>query len=261
MARLNGRRVWVTGGGRGIGRAIALAMARQEADVAVSARTKSEIDSVAMEIRSLGVNAVAVVCDVMSFDAIGECVESIRSDLGEIDILVNNAGGGTGLSNTEGLSKEQIDDRLFVANVDLNLFSAYRASRAVLPGMIERGHGRIINIGSGYAKRSGGHPAYTAAKHGLIGLTRAMAAEVAEQGVTINCLCPGWTNTQLVDLEAMASTRRTTVEVEKTRIASENLQKRILEPEELGPMATLLAADESAGITGQVISVDGGYKI
>ena len=261
MARLNGRRVWVTGGGRGIGRAIAVAMARQEADVAVSARTKSEIDSVAMEIRSLGVNAVPVVCDVMSFDAIGECVESIRSDLGEIDILVNNAGGGTGLSNTEGLSKEQIDDRLFVANVDLNLFSAYRASRAVLPGMIERGHGRIINIGSGYAKRSGGHPAYTAAKHGLIGLTRAMAAEVAEQGVTINCLCPGWTNTQLVDLEAMASTRRTTVEVEKTRIASENLQKRILEPEELGPMATLLAADESAGITGQVISVDGGYKI
>ena len=261
MARLNGRRVWVTGGGRGIGRAIAVAMARQEADVAVSARTKSEIDSVAMEIRSLGVNAVAVVCDVMSFDAIGECVESIRSDLGEIDILVNNAGGGTGLNNTEGLSREQIDDRLFVANVDLNLFSAYRASRAVLPGMIERGHGRIINIGSGYAKRSGGHPAYTAAKHGLIGLTRAMAAEVAEQGVTINCLCPGWTNTQLVDLEAMASTRRTTVEVEKTRIASENLQKRILEPEELGPMATLLAADESAGITGQVISVDGGYKI
>ncbi len=178
MARLDGRRVWVTGGGRAIGRA----MARQGADVAVSARTKPEIDSVANEIRSLGVNAVAVVCDVLSFDAIGECVESIRSDLGEIDILVNNAGGGTGLSDTDGLSKEQIDDRLFVANVDLNLFSAYRASRAVLPAMIERGHGRIINIGSGYAKRSGGHPAYTAAKHGLIGLTRAMAAEVAEQG-------------------------------------------------------------------------------
>ena len=261
MARLDGRRVWVTGGGRGIGRAIAIAMARQEADVAVSARTKPEIDNVANEIRSLGVNALAVVCDVMSFDSIGECVDRIRSDLGEIDILVNNAGGGAGLSDTDGLSKEQIDDRLFVANVDLNLFSAYRASRAVLPAMIKRGHGRIINIGSGYAKRSGGHPAYTAAKHGLIGLTRAMAAEVAEQGVTVNCLCPGWTNTQLVDLEAMASTRHTTVEVERTRIASENLQKRILEPEELGPMATLLAADESAGITGQVISVDGGYKI
>ena len=127
--------------------------------------------------------------------------------------------------------------------------------------MIESGHGRIINIGSGYAKRSGGHPAYTAAKHGLIGLTRAMAADVAEQGVTVNCLCPGWTNTQLVDLEAMASMSHTSVDEERTRIASENLQKRILEPEELGPMAALLAADESTGITGQVISVDGGYKV
>ena len=261
MVGLKGRRVWVTGGGRGIGRAIALSMARQQADVAVSARTKTEIDSVANEIRSLGVNAAAVVCDVMSLDAIGRCLESIRRDLGEIDVLVNNAGGGIGLGKTEGLSKEQIDERLFVANVDLNLFSAYRASRAVLPAMIERGHGRIINIGSGYAKRSGGHPAYTAAKHGLIGLTRAMAAEVAEQGVTVNCLCPGWTNTQLVDLEAMASMRHTSVNEERTRIASENLQKRILEPEELGPMAALLAADESAGITGQVISVAGGYKV
>ena len=261
MLGLKGRRVWVTGGGRGIGRAIALSMAHQQADVAVSARTKNEIVSVASEIRSLGVNAAAVVCDVMSLDAIGECLEAIRQDLGEIDVLVNNAGGGIGLGDTEGLSKEQIDERLFVANVDLNLFSAYRASRAVLPGMIERGHGRIINIGSGYAKRSGGHPAYTAAKHGLIGLTRAMAAEVAEQGVTVNCLCPGWTNTQLVDLEAMASMRHTSVDEESARIASENLQKRILEPEELGPMAALLAADESAGITGQVISVDGGYKV
>ena len=261
MVGLKGRRVWVTGGGRGIGRAIALSMARQQADVAVSARTKTEIDSVANEIRSLGVNAAAVVCDVMSLDAIGKCLEAIRRDLGEIDVLVNNAGGGIGLGKTEGLSKEQIDERLFVANVDLNLFSAYRASRAVLPAMIERGHGRIINIGSGYAKRSGGHPAYTAAKHGLIGLTRAMAAEVAEQGVTVNCLCPGWTNTQLVNLEAMASMSHTSVDEERTRIASENLQKRILDPEELGPMAALLAADESTGITGQVISVDGGYKV
>ena len=123
MVGLKGRRVWVTGGGRGIGRAIALSMARQQADVAVSARTKTEIDSVANEIRSLGVNAAAVVCDVMSLDAIGECLEAIRRDLGEIDVLVNNAGGGVALGKTEGLSKEQIDERLFVANVDLNLFS------------------------------------------------------------------------------------------------------------------------------------------
>lgn len=127
--------------------------------------------------------------------------------------------------------------------------------------MSERTHGRIINIGSGYAKRSGGGAAYTAAKHGLIGLTRAMAGEVATEGVTVNCLCPGWTNTQLVNLEAIATARSSDVATERARISAENLQNRILEPEELGPMAALLAAHASAGITGQVISVDGGYKV
>ena len=185
----------------------------------------------------------------------------IAAELGGVDILVNNAGGGTGIDDSEGMSPEQRDAALFAANVDLNLLSAYRASRAVLGGMVERGFGRIINIGSGYAKRSGGGLAYTAAKHGLIGLTRAMAAEVAKQGVTVNCLCPGWTNTQLVDLDAMARARDTDVASVRSSIESENLQNRILEPEELGPMAALLAAPESAGITGQVISVDGGYKV
>jgi len=127
--------------------------------------------------------------------------------------------------------------------------------------MLKQGDGRIINIGSGYAKRSGGELAYTAAKHGLIGLTRAMAARVASQGVTVNCLCPGWTNTQLVDLGLMAAAYKTDVDTVRGKIESENLQKRILEPDELGPMAALLAAPESHGITGQVISVDGGYGV
>jgi NAD(P)-dependent dehydrogenase (short-subunit alcohol dehydrogenase family) len=261
MPRLQGRTAWVTGGGRGIGRAIALEFAREGACVAVSSRTLSELESVAAEIDALGGKGYAVVSDALSFESIREAAAAIARDLGPIDILVNNAGGGTGVPNAASLSPEQLDDALFVANVDLNLFSAYRASKAVLPGMLERGHGRIINIGSGYAKRSGGAPAYTAAKHGLIGLTRAMAAQVATNGVTINCLCPGWTNTKLVNLDAMAKGRGTDVETERARIAAENLQNRVLEPEELGPMATLLAADESAGITGQVISVDGGYKV
>jgi NAD(P)-dependent dehydrogenase (short-subunit alcohol dehydrogenase family) len=251
----------VTGGGRGIGRAIALEFAREGAQVAVSSRTRSELDAVAAEIDALGGKGFGVICDALSFEGIRAAAANIARDLGPIDILVNNAGGGTGVPNADGFSPEELDDALFIANVDLNLFSAYRATKAVLPGMLERGHGRIINIGSGYAKRSGGAPAYTAAKHGLIGLTRAMAAQVATRGVTINCLCPGWTNTRLVNLDAMAKARNTDVETEHARIASENLQNRVLEPEELGPMAALLAADESAGITGQVISVDGGYKV
>ncbi len=261
MLKLEKRIAWVTGGGRGIGRAIALALAAAGADVAVSSRSEDELDAVSAEMRQLGRRALPVPADSMSFDDIRSCANTIQDEFGAIDILINNAGGGTGVPNAKKLSPEQLDERLFAANVDLNLFSAYRASKAALPGMLERRYGRIINIGSGYAKRSGGASAYTAAKHGLIGLTRAMAAEVARQGVTINCLCPGWTNTKLVNLDAMAKYEGVSVETVRERIESENLQHRVLEPEELGPMAALLASEEAAGITGQVISVDGGYGV
>jgi NAD(P)-dependent dehydrogenase (short-subunit alcohol dehydrogenase family) len=259
--KLQGRVAWVTGGGRGIGRSIALALARQGASVAISARTEPELAVVAAEIGALGSQALAVRADAMSFDDLRACAATIAQRLGPVDILVNNAGGGARIANTEGLSAAALDDRRFVADLELNLVSAYRASSAVMASMVERRHGRIINIGSGFAKRSGGGPAYTAAKHGLIGLTRSLAAYVAEQGVTINCLCPGWTNTKLVDLEMMAALQKTSVAEARARIEADNLQHRILEPDELGPMAVLLASDEAAGITGQVISVDGGYKV
>jgi NAD(P)-dependent dehydrogenase (short-subunit alcohol dehydrogenase family) len=124
-----------------------------------------------------------------------------------------------------------------------------------------RANGRVINIGSGLSKRSGGDPAYTTAKHGLVGLTRATAAQVATQGITVNCLCPGWTDTGLLDWNALATAWSTDPAGARARAAAESLQDRVLEPEELGPMATLLASREAAGVTGQVISVDGGYKI
>ena len=144
-----------------------------------------------------------------------------------------------------------MDEQSFIDNVDLNLFSAYRATQAVLPGMVERKWGRIINIGSGYARHSGGDFAYTAAKHGIVGLTRAMAAKVALDGVCINCLCPTWTHTQLINYDNWTEEQR------RERIAA-NLQKRILQPEELGPMAVLLASEEGSSMTGQVVCVDGG---
>ena len=261
MGRLTGKVAWITGGGRGIGRAIALAMARDGGSIAISSRTLSELDAVVNEIESIGSNAIAVQADAMSLPDTHACVSQIEARLGSVDILVNNAGGGVAPRQDPDLSAAEIETLAFADNVDLNLFSAYRASAAVLPAMLAREVGSIINIGSGYAKRSGGELAYTAAKHGLIGLTRAMAAKVAHKGVTINCLCPGWTNTKLVDLDRIAAMQKTDVETVRARIESENLQKRILEPEELGPMAALLAAPESHGITGQVISVDGGYGI
>jgi NAD(P)-dependent dehydrogenase (short-subunit alcohol dehydrogenase family) len=261
MTRLTGKVAWVTGGGRGIGRAIALAFAKDGASVAVSSRSTGELQDVVREIEAFGAKGLAVKADAMSLEDTLACVASIKSEFGQLDILVNNAGGFVPPRSGDDLNAEKIDAYGFTDNVDLNLFSAYRASQAVLASMVEQGFGRIINIGSGYAKRSGGELAYTAAKHGLIGLTRATAAKVALTGVTVNCLCPGWTNTQLVDLDLIAAMNQTDVPTVKAMIESENLQKRILEPDELGPMAALLAAPESKGITGQVISVDGGYGI
>lgn len=249
---LNDRIALVTGGGRGIGRAIALAFARAGCDVAVSSRTMSELEAVVDEIREQGSRGLAIRADVMSNEDIQAAVAAVVGEFGRIDILVNNAGGG--VPNPD-------PDQAFIDNIMLNLVSAERAARAALPHMLQHGYGRIINIGSGYAKRSGGDPAYTAAKHGLIGLTRAIAARVATQGVTVNCLCPGWTNTQLVDWDNLGSFWNTDAEGARKRAGAEALQNRVLEPEELGPMAALLASPQAAGITGQVISVDGGYGV
>ena len=154
-------------------------------------------------------------------------------------------------------------DDAFEANLALNLTSCYWTTREALPHMRNANFGRVLTIGSGYAKRAGGGLAYTAAKHGLVGFTRSLAAFTAKQAtnLTVNCLCPGWTNTALVDVAAMAKRKGISEEQVLADIESENLQGRMLEPDELGPMAVLLCAPESYGITGQVVSVDGGYKL
>jgi NAD(P)-dependent dehydrogenase (short-subunit alcohol dehydrogenase family) len=261
MGKLDGRVALVTGGGRGIGRAIALGLAREGGSVAVSSRTRDELDAVAGEIDAAGGTGLAVTADVMRYEDIRAAVAAVVEHFGRIDILVNNAGGVVPGKTPLGLAAATHEDEAFLDNLALNLVSAQRASREALPYMLEQGHGRIINIGSGYAKRSGGTVAYTAAKHGLVGLTRATAAEVATRGVTVNCLCPGWTNTQLVDWNALGMMWGTDAEGAHARASAENLQNRVLEPEELAPMAGLLASDGAAGITGQVISVDGGYGV
>jgi NAD(P)-dependent dehydrogenase (short-subunit alcohol dehydrogenase family) len=261
MNRLNERVALVTGGGRGIGRAIALAFAREGAKVAVSSRTIEELESVVAEITAIGAEAVAVIADAMFLDDTQVCIESIVQRWGRIDILVNNAGGVVPGNTPVGLLSATHEDQAFIDNLFLNLVSVQRASRAVLPHMLTQKHGRIINIGSGYAKTGGGPSAYSAAKHGVIGLTRAMATEDATQGVTVKFLCPGWTNTQLVDWDALGMSWGIDAEAAHARAAAEAIQNRVLEPEELAPMAVLLASEESAGMTGQVVSVDGGYKV
>ena len=254
MDRLKGKVALVTGGGRGIGRSIALAMARDGAIVAVSSRTTAELDKVAAEARAAGApDALAIQADATKAADQRGAVRAVVEKFGRIDILVNCAGGVT-TRTPKGLGAYTHDDDSFADNIDLNLNSAYWATAEALPHMREHGYGRVLTIGSGYAKRAGGPIAYTVAKHGLVGLTKALAHDTAAHGITVNCLCPGWTNTQLVNLEGQTPEFKAFAE-------SENLQHRVLEPDELGPMAVLLASPESAGITGQVISVDGGYKV
>jgi NAD(P)-dependent dehydrogenase (short-subunit alcohol dehydrogenase family) len=251
--KLDGRTALVTGGGRGIGRAIALGLAAEGASVAVLSRTAAELDAVVEELRAAGGGAhLAVVADATDGPALKAAVAEVHGAAG-LDVLVNNAGGLIG--EPEKLKALDHDDALFEANLALNLTSAYYATRAALPRMVEGGYGRVISIGSGYATHGGGAISYSAAKHGLVGLTRALAYQVPTE-ITVNCLCPGWTNTAILDWNGPAG--REGAEAGARR---HSVQKRVLEPEELAPMATLLASPDAAGITGQVISVDGGYKV
>ena len=261
MGQLSGRVALVTGGGRGIGRAFALAFAREGAKVAVSSRTKSELDSVAREVRDAGTEGLPIVCDAMDRSAIKRTVAEVIDRLGRLDILVNNAGGVYG--KLEDYLTLTHDDQVFEDHLFFNLTSAYYATRAALPQMVKQNYGRIIFIGSAYAKRGGGMIAYSAAKHGLVGMTRAMAYQVPPT-ITVNTLCPGWNNTKLAN-DAFAEYSKalgTTAAEMKAQAESENVQKRLVEPEELGPMAALLASEEGGkAMTGQVISVDGGDRV
>ena len=253
MERMRDRVAIVTGGGRGIGRAIALGLASEGATVAVVARSQEQLDGVVAEARKLGGDGIALAVDCMDGQALKQAVEDVYSRLGRLDVLVNNVGGLIG--EVEKLTALDHDDDLFEQNLFLNLTTAYYASRAALPHMVEAGYGRVISIGSGYATHGGGTISYSAAKHGVVGFTRALAYQVPPT-ITVNCLCPGWTNTAMLDWAGPGAAAAA-----KAKAEVQTVQGRVLEPGELAPMVTLLASPDGAGITGQVISVDGGYKV
>jgi NAD(P)-dependent dehydrogenase (short-subunit alcohol dehydrogenase family) len=249
----------VTGGGRGIGRALARRLAAEGATVVVSARTRADLDDVVAGIEAAGGRALAVVADALDRDGAKAPVHAAIEHFGRVDIVVNNVGGSVGTDHDPFTGS----DDTFERTLTLNLTSAWWTTRAALPRMREQGWGRVIFIGSGASRASGegGRPAYTTAKHGLVGLTRQLARAAAPHGITVNLVCPGWTNTSLIDWDAIAQRQGVSVEQAMQVALSANVQHRILEPEELGGMVALLVGDEGAGITGQVLSVDGGLDI
>jgi NAD(P)-dependent dehydrogenase (short-subunit alcohol dehydrogenase family) len=257
---LKGRRALITGGGRGIGRSMALALADCGADVAVASRSLSELESVAREISERGTRGFAVVIDVMSRKEIEAGVDEAARKLGGLDILINNAGGVIAQKPAH-LDPLNHDPQAFEDNLFLNLSQAFYATHAALPYMIKQKWGRIISIGSGYAKNGGGPLAYSAAKHGLIGMTRSLAYAAAPHGINVNVLCPGWTNTKLVNWDVVGASRGMSAENAKRFAESQNIQQRIVEPDELGAMAAMLSSDAAGAVTGQVISVDGGFMV
>jgi NAD(P)-dependent dehydrogenase (short-subunit alcohol dehydrogenase family) len=248
VGQLPGRIAVITGGGRGIGRALAQRFAREGATVVISARTASDLDAVLAGIADAGgAPGVAVVADASDRDDARRPVHAALEQFGRLDILVNNVGGSVGTAHDPFTG----DDATFEDTLTLNLTSAWWTTRAALPAMRKQQHGRVISIGSGASKHAAASLAYTTAKHGLVGFTKQLARATGTEGITVNLLCPGWTNTSLLTLDDRT----------RAKAEAENVQRRVLEPEELAGMATLLASDDGAGITGQVISVDGGYRI
>jgi NAD(P)-dependent dehydrogenase (short-subunit alcohol dehydrogenase family) len=257
MGQLEDRVAVITGGGRGIGRAIAQRFAAEGAKVVISSRTEKELKDV-LDGAGLGPDrGLAVVADAMDRDDARRPVHDAVARFGRIDVLINNVGGQAG-GNPDPFEG---DDSAFEQTLVRTLTSAWWTSSAALPTMREQASGRIICIGSGASTHTGGSLAYTTAKHGLVGFIRQLAAAAAPHGINVNLLCPGTTRTSLLDLNAIAARWETTPEQAEQRLSADTLQHRILEPDELGGMATLLAGDDGRGITGQVINVDAGYKV
>jgi NAD(P)-dependent dehydrogenase (short-subunit alcohol dehydrogenase family) len=251
---LAGRIAVITGGGRGIGRAIAERFGAEGATVVVSARTQSQLDET---VTAAGGRALAVVADAMDREQARWPVQRAIEAYGRVDIVVNNVGGSVGTAPDPFTG----DDDTFEQTLLLNLVSAFWTTRAALPGMKEQGFGRIVNIGSGASRHAAASLGYTAAKHGLVGYTKQLAQATGRLGITVNCVCPGWTDTSLVDFERMARAKGTTPEAEQERAHRESAQHRMVDPSELAGMVVLLASADGGAITGQVIGVDGGYRL
>ncbi len=254
--RFEGFPVLVTGGGTGIGKAIALRFAAEGAVVAVSGRRPEPLEEVCAEGSGNGGRLHAFPCDVTDRDAVEEMVSEVTEVCGPPRILVNNAGlGGPNACSREGPDRWR-------EILSVNLDGLFHVTRAVLRVMPERG--RILSISSVLGKFGvPGYTAYCASKHGVVGFTRALALEVADRGITVNAVCPGWVETEMAKagMEDLAKGAGITYEEARASALGQVPLKRILEPAEIAGLVAWIASEEAAGMTGQAVNLSGGSAV
>jgi NAD(P)-dependent dehydrogenase (short-subunit alcohol dehydrogenase family) len=252
---LTGRTALVTGSSRGIGRAIALTLAKSGAHVIVVARNCSGVMQTVEEIGSFGGTGSGVTCDVSNASEVLSMTQKVNELARPLNILINNVGFG------ESHKLAGHPDELWHRMLATNLSSAYYVTKAFIADMLHSNWGRIVNVASTAGQT--GSPyicAYSAAKHGLLGLTRSWALEFVTHGITVNAICPGYVDTDMTEATISNIALRTGIDRLKARGMLENMnpQKRLFHTQEIAEAALFLCLDTSKGITGQAINIDGG---
>ena len=253
--QLRHRTAVVTGGGRGIGEAVARTLAAAGAAIVVTARTQSQLDQLVEELRAAGHNAWAVPCDVSNPSSVADMVSAAYRHLDHVDILVNNAG----IATSAPLRKQTLEDwnRLMAVNAT----GTFLCTQAFLPKMMEQNWGRVVNIAS-VAGVSGAKyiSAYSASKHATVGFTRSVAAEVAHCDVTVNAICPGYVDTDMTrqSVERITSSTGMSADDALEAILDTSPQRRLIAPDEVANLTLWLCSPVAKSVNGQAIVMDGG---
>ncbi len=255
MTELRDKIVLITGGSGGLGRALAEVFAARGCRVAITARDGKKLAAVADKMTHNGAQILALPCDVSRRDQVESLARELVARWGGVQILINNAGIARAVSFSD------MPDDFWDETLAVNLTGAYHCCKVFLPAMVQAKWGRIINMGSTTAKTGYPHvTAYTASKHGLLGLTRSLATVMARLGITVNAICPGYIDDERTRENAAAMAQKTGKSVDEVLklFAASAPQNRLIAPDEVASLALLIASEKMAGMTGQAMNVDGG---
>ena len=255
MSDLRDKIVLITGGSGGLGGALARAFAAQACRIVITARGPQRLQAIAEQMARNGAQVLALPCDISCRDEVRDLAKEITARWGAVQILINNAGTARAVKFTD------MPDDVWDGILETNLTGAYNCCKVFLPSMLQAHWGRIINIASTAAKVGYSHAtAYTASKHGLLGLTRSLALETARLGITVNAICPGYIDDERTHENARIMAERTGKGVDEIvkLFADTAPQKRLITPDEVASLALLIGSDKLRAMTGQAINVDGG---